>query len=229
MFRIKDKQQSSDTDHLFILLFIYYLFNLSPCDFLSSGPWVLQRFSHRHKLTSSCLFTGWKWPSFSEKTVKSNAVSLRHGVSVLFVPNMAAEMSGRFKHEDDGVQSQWASVWGVWRWSAVVAYKQFFSEFFPQTPFTNAVAAAVLPASLFSVFLLSTRWRRRLRKLKRDSRLKLFLVLALAAALMFMLLLAAFTAGELSRSPSAPSARSPGKKKRQLRDVWVTKGALIIL
>lgn len=80
-----------------------------------------------------------------------------------------------------------------------------FKSSSPQTPFTNTTAS---PASLLSAFLLSVRWRRRLRKLKRDSRLKLFL--ALAAEMLFMLLLlAAFTAGALSRSPSAPSARSP--------------------
>lgn len=48
---------------------------------------------------------------------------------------------------------------------------------------------------------LSVRGRRRFRKLKRASRLKLFLVLEVELLLL--------EAGALSRSPSAPSARSP--------------------
>lgn len=48
---------------------------------------------------------------------------------------------------------------------------------------------------------LAARGRRRFRKLKRASRLKLFLVLVVELLLLL--------AGALSRSPSAPSARSP--------------------
>lgn len=52
---------------------------------------------------------------------------------------------------------------------------------------------------------LAARGRRRFRKLKRASRLKLFLVLDVE----LMLLLVAAVVGALSKSPSAPSARSP--------------------
>lgn len=50
--------------------------------------------------------------------------------------------------------------------------------------------------------VLSARGRRRFRKLKRVSRLKLFLVLDVTLLLLLV-------AGALSRFPSAPSARSP--------------------
>lgn len=77
-------------------------------------------------------------------------------------------------------------------------------SFCPQTPLTSTT---VCPASAFGeqlsvVLALLALGRRRFRKLKRASRLKLFLVLEAER-----LLLAA--AGALSRSPSAPSARSP--------------------
>lgn len=79
------------------------------------------------------------------------------------------------------------------------------SPFGPQTPLTNTTVwlAAAFWEQL-SVFLaLSERGRRRFRKLKRASRLKLFLVLEVE------LLLLLLEGGALSRSPSAPSARSP--------------------
>lgn len=65
-------------------------------------------------------------------------------------------------------------------------------------------------------FVLSGRGRLRFRKLKRASRLKVFftagleVVLVVEVALLLLLLrFMLLVAGELSRSPSAPSARSP--------------------
>lgn len=75
----------------------------------------------------------------------------------------------------------------------------------PQTPLTKSTAFW----EQLSVFL-SLRWRRRFRKLKRASRLKLFLVLAAE----LLLLLVVETLGALSRFPSAPSARSPAEQEK---------------
>lgn len=83
------------------------------------------------------------------------------------------------------------------------------SLFVLHTPLTRTT---VCPGSGFwerlSVFLvLSARGRRRFRKLKRASRLKLFLVLDVKLMLLLPLLV-----GALSRFPSEPSARSPEAK-----------------
>lgn len=85
------------------------------------------------------------------------------------------------------------------------------SLFVLHTPLTRTT---VCPGSGFwerlSVFLvLSARGRRRFRKLKRASRLKLFLVLDVK----LMLLLPPLLVGALSRFPSEPSARSPEAKE----------------
>lgn len=84
------------------------------------------------------------------------------------------------------------------------------SLFGPQTPLTKTT---VCPASAFweqPVFLaVSGRGRRRFRKLKRASRLKLFLVLEVELLLLLVVVVVVVAAGALSRSPSAPSARSP--------------------
>lgn len=82
-------------------------------------------------------------------------------------------------------------------------------SFCPQTPLTRTT---VCPAGAFGeqlsvVLALSARGRRRFRKLKRASRLKLFLVLGVALLLLVV-------AGALSRSPSAPSARSPAAQEK---------------
>ncbi len=83
------------------------------------------------------------------------------------------------------------------------------SLFGPQTPLTKTT---VCPAAAFweqlSVFLaLPVRGRRRFRKLKRASRLKLLLVLEVELLLLV-------GAGALSSSPSAPSARSPAAQEK---------------
>lgn len=80
----------------------------------------------------------------------------------------------------------------------------------PQTPLTRTTVW--LDSALWeqlSVFLvLSDRGRRRFRKLKRASRLKLFLMLEVERLLLVLVVVA------LSKSPSAPSARSPTTQEK---------------
>ena len=118
----------------------------------------------------------------------------------------------------------------------------------PQTPLTRTPLGVGPAASAFwlqlSIFLaLSARGRRRLRKLKRASRLKAFLQVELEPPLLPLLLLVAevaeavetaagAVAGALSRSPSAPSARSPvanGEGQRMvnilLMDIKYSRGS----
>lgn len=86
-----------------------------------------------------------------------------------------------------------------------------------QTPFIRTAAVwpvlSVFWEQLSVVLALSVRGRRRFRKLKRASRLKVFLVLEAELLLL----------GTLSECPSAPSARSPAETKGLMMNVYEVK------